>query len=764
MESNVTFGKGFLGATKWAFICIFFVLSTAKAFSQTAPQLGKDPIQDVIGAMTLQEKAKIVVGMGWDASKIEGAAGQTYPIPRLGIPSMVLADGPAGLRIQPIRGKDSSQTYYATAFPVARLLASSWDTSLVEAVGKAFGNEVHEYGVDILLAPALNIHRNPLGGRNFEYYSEDPLVSGKMAAAMVRGVESEGVGTSIKHFVANNQESNRMKVNTIASERALREIYLKGFEIAVKESQPWTVMSSYNKLNGTYTSQRRDLLTTVLRDEWGFNGLVVTDWTGGDNSVEQMKAGNDLIMPGNEDKIKNITDAVESGALDEKVLDRNVERILNIVLNSPSFKGYKYSNSPDLQAHAKLARKAAAESMILLKNGEQTLPLAPNTTLAAFGNTSYDIIIGGTGSGDVNEAYSVQLTQGLTDAGYTLDSDLQSSYNKYIKEAKAKQPKPKNLLEQVEPIPEMQVEATTIRQKADADDAAIVTIGRNAGEGADRNQSDFYLSDEEKALLKNVSEAFHSQGKKVIVILNIDGIIDVSGWRDMADAILLAWQPGQEAGHAIADLLSGAMNPSGKLATTIPETYADVPSSEYFPGTPEKKPEEVIYREGIYNGYRYYDTFDVKPAYEFGYGLSYTTFSIGDLQVPSSVFNGKMTVKTRITNTGEVPGREVVQLYLSAPDQTLDKPAQELKKFAKTSLLKPGESQLVTFDIAPGDLASFNSQTSSWEAEAGTYSVKVGASSRDIRQTASFDLKEMLTVEKDHKVLQPEKPVNEIKP
>lgn len=757
-------GKHTLVINKWTLLSIFLIMGTVKAYSQTTPQLGKDSIKEVVGAMTLQEKVQLVVGMGWNPPKVPGAAGQTHAIPRLGIPSMVLSDGPAGVRIKPIRDNDSSKTYYATAFPVARLLASSWDTSLVRSVGNAYGEEAHEYGVDIALAPALNIHRNPLGGRNFEYYSEDPLIAGDMAAAMVNGVESNGVGTSIKHFVANNQESNRMGVNTIVSERALREIYLRGFEIAVKKAQPWTVMSSYNKVNGTYTAQRHDLLTTVLRDEWGFKGFVMTDWTGGDDPVAQMKAGNDLIEPGNEKQIKKITDAVKSGDLDETVLDQNAGRILQIVLKSPAFKKYNYSNNPDLKAHAKVSRTAATDGMILLRNEQQALPLPSGDKIAAFGNASYDIIIGGTGSGEVNEAYKVQLDEGLADAGFGMDQGLQKTYKRYIKTEKAKRPEPKNFFDHPEPISEMNIDAAMAQKKASENNAAVITIGRNAGEGADREVSDFYLNDNEKALVKTVSEAFHSQNKKVVVVLNVDGIVDVASWQDQVDAILLAWQPGQEAGHAIADLLDGSINPSGKLATTIPIKYTDVPSSKNFPGTPEKKPEEVTYKEGIYNGYRYYDTFDVKPAYEFGYGLSYTTFSIDNTNLSSSNFDGQLSVTTEVTNSGDVAGKEVVQLYLSAPSNGLDKPAQELKGFAKTKRLQPGESQTVTFELTPKDLASFNPETVSWEAAAGTYTVRIGVSSRDIRQTKTFKLDSNLTVEKVHDVLRPEHSIDELKP
>jgi len=781
-------------------ICSFFlpvfVLLLAKSMSaQTGkglPQLGKNSNKEVIAAMTLEEKAKLVVGNGFrmpgqrpqgptigqTQDKVPGAAGTTFAIPRLGIPSIVVSDGPAGVRIQPIRNNDSSKTYYATAFPVATLLASSWDTALVRKVGVAFGSEVHEYGIDILLAPALNIHRNPLGGRNFEYYSEDPVIAGKMTAAMVNGIESNGVGTSIKHFAANNQESNRNTVNTIVSERALREIYLKGFEIAVKASQPWTVMSSYNKINGTYTSEEYDLQTTILRKEWGFKGFVMTDWFGGRNPIEQMKAGNDLLMPGTPQQSQRIIDAVNHDSLAVKVLDENVNRILNIILQSPSFKNYKYSDKPDLKKDAEVSRAAAEEGMVLLKNDGNTLPLKNQKKVALFGNTSYNIIAGGTGSGDVNKAYTISLLQGLANDGYTADDEIKQQYSAYLADYNTKHPR-KNFFEEfmnpTPPAPEFQVGKDILDKKAEEADVAIYTIGRNAGEGRDRKlENDYYLGDGEKQLIKNIADAFHAKNKKLVVVLNIGGVIDVTSWRDNADAILLAWQPGLEAGNAIANVLNGKINPSGKLATTFPMDYKDVPSAKNFPGKeyPDQAtgsgfmrqvPAEVTYEEGIYVGYRYYNTFNVSPAYEFGYGLSYTNFDYSNLKLSSSSFNNKITATVTIKNTGKVAGKEAVQLYISAPAKNLDKPSEELKAFAKTKLLQPGESQTISFDIDAADLSSFDTNRESWVADAGTYSVKIGASSKNIKQTATFDLAKEIVTEKDNKVLVPQTQINEMK-
>jgi beta-glucosidase len=770
---------------------------TSRVLSQVnerVPQLGKSSIAEVIKAMTLDEKASLVVGkgmfipgvtqqgptIGQTKDKVTGAAGTTHEIPRLGIPSIVLSDGPAGVRIDSIRNESPGKTYYATAWPVGTLLASTWDTAMVKKVGNAFGYEVKEYGIDILLAPALNIHRNPLGGRNFEYYSEDPVVSGQIAAAMVNGLQANGVGTSIKHFAANNQETNRNTVNTIVSERALREIYLKGFEIAVKESHPWTVMSSYNLINGVYTSEREDLLTTILRKEWGFNGFVMTDWFGGKDAVAQMKAGNNLLMPGSPDQSKSIIAAVKNGQLKESVLNENVAGILKMILQSPSFKKYIFSNSPDLRKDAQISREAAAEGMVLLKNTGNALPL--NTSIhnvALFGINGYELIAGGTGSGDVNKPYKVSLLQGLFNANYIVDKDLQNTYAFYLQDQYARRPK-KSFFEEFmnpsPPTPEFTVAKDLIEQKGSTCDVAIIAIGRNAGEGKDRQvQDDYLLTETEKGLVKNVADVFHAKGKKVVVLLNIGGVIDVLQWRDDADAILLAWQPGLEGGNAMTDILSGKTTPSGKLTTTFPASYIDVPSAKNFPGKefPEKAtkgmlgmqmiPGEVTYDEGIYVGYRYYNTFNVKPAYEFGYGLSYTDFAYSNLKLSSTTFDEKLTATVVISNTGKMPGKEVVQLYISAPVDKVDKPERELKAFAKTKLLKPGESQKLSFILKNSDLASFNSASSAWIVDAGNYSLMIGASSLNIKQKASFKVNREKIIEQTHPALAPQVQMNELK-
>jgi len=801
-------------------IILLMVVDGANAQSVVRKDASADnsKIAGIISKMTLDQKAQLVIGTGMffdlpdsvrakmpkgfggaieskDPVYVEmvnkirkylpGAAGVSSEFPELGIASQVLTDGPAGLRIQPKR-KGEAKTYYCTAFPVATVLASTWDTDLVYSVGQAMGNEVKEYGSDILLAPALNIQRDPLCGRNFEYYSEDPLVAGKTAAAMVKGIQSNGVGTSIKHFAANNSETNRMTVNTIVSERALREIYLKGFEIAVNEAQPWTVMSSYNKINGTYTSESNDLLTKILRNDWGFEGYVMTDWGGGSDVVAQMLAGNDMIQPGQPKQIQEIIDAVKGGKLDEKTLDRNISRILKIMMIAPRYNKYQFSNKPDLKAHAAVTRQAATDGMVLLENKGNALPIQSSVkNIAAFGNASYEFISGGTGSGDVNEEYTVSLIEGIANGGYITVDELKGTYSTYMKEAAAKSGPSKNPLAFMgakDPITEMAVSPDLAKKMAEKADMALITLGRLSGEGRDRTATDgdFYLTSTEKEMIKNVSEAFHAKGKKAIVVLNVAGVVEVASWRNIPDAVLLAWLPGQEGGNSVVDVLSGKVNPSGKLAITFPMSYSDAPSAKNFPGVAEKsdkkdeaddlsgfsfmrrKPWEVVYEDDIYVGYRYYNTFKVPVAYEFGYGLSYTKFDYSKLKSVTTDFKGKLNVSVDVKNTGAVAGREVVQLYVGSPSGKLKKPAETLAAYGKTKLLKPGESQTVSFSIETKDFASFNEATSTWIAEAGIYNLKIGASSSNIKQTASFKIAKELEAGKVTKALSPTREINKL--
>lgn len=739
------------------------------ACGPSLPQLGKASIDEVIAAMTLEEKAHLVIGTGMAGATgdnavigstkgiVPGAAGTTYPIPRLGIPAVVLADGPAGLRIDPTREGDSA-TYYCTHFPIGTLLASTWDQELVERVGTAIGNEALEYGADVLLAPALNIHRNPLCGRNFEYYSEDPMVSGKIAAAYVRGVQSNGVGTSIKHFAANSQETNRKNNDAIVSRRALREIYLKSFEIAVKESQPMTVMSSYNFINGVYASENKDLLTTLLRDEWGYKGMVMTDWFGGSDIVAQLNTGNDMMQPGLDKQYNDVVEALKSGKLSEEAIDINVRRILEMLLQTPRFKGYKYSNHPDLKAHAAVTRQSAAEGMVLLKNDNQALPLQANVKkVALFGCTSYEFIAGGTGSGNVNRAYTVSLLDGLKNAGYSVDETLKAEYETHIANEKKNMKPIEGPFAQYMPqqLPgEKNFSADHLNALAAQMDVAMITIGRASGEFADRPSADFYLTDANQQLIKDVCKAFHAVGKKVVVVMNIGGVIETASWKAHPDAILCAWQGGQEGGNSVMDVLSGKVNPSGKLTMTFPVKYEDHASSRNFPIDQEvdftitntglkhevKDLDYTCYEEDIYVGYRYFDTKKIPVSYPFGYGLSYTQFAYSAPSIKAE--NGIYTVDVMVENVGKTEGREVVQLYVSAPASVSDRPAQELKAFAKTKSLKPGEKCKVTLQVPAGELAAYDEKTHAWHTVAGEYLFKVASSSADIRATLKANVAE----------------------
>ena len=748
------------------------ILAFSLSFSQQPPQLNKNNIKEVVKAMTLDEKIHFVSGIGMSITqgsdgpvagsiggKVVGAAGATLAIPRLGIPSVIMADGPAGLRIEPtiVNG----EKIYTTAFPVGSLVASTWNTTLTTSVGKAMGNEVKEMGVDVLLAPGMNLIRNPLCGRNYEYYSEDPVLSGEMATAAVNGIQSQGVGVSVKHFVANNQESNRNSVSALVSQRALRELYLRGFEIAIKKSNPWTVMSSYNKINGTYVSENPELLTTILRDEWNFKGMVTTDWFSGRKYANQVKAGNDLLMPGRKQEAKKIKEALDEGSLKETELDRNIERILQLVVKTPVFANYRYSQHPNFITNRAIAQQAAEEGMVLLKN-KAALPLSAGK-IALLGNASYDTFVGGTGSGEVQSAYTISFYDGLKKAGFSLDENLKKAYLSYITEEKAKRPKRMSILDVIKPVEEFPISEEQLQQMSRNCEAAIITIGRNAGEGSDRSlETDYVLNDKELALIKATASAFHSQGKKLIVALNIDALVEVTSWQDLADALLITWLPGQEAGNAFANILTGKTNPSGKLPQTMALSYNDIPSATAFPGTPKRSPSESVYNEGIYVGYRYFSSFGKPVAYPFGYGLSYTQFEMKKLKAPTK-FSKKLSLSVEVTNVGEVAGKEVVQVYLSAPAKSMDKPALELKAFAKTELLSPKQSQTLSFTLTPESLASFDTARSAWVVEAGTYTVKVGNSVENILQTATFTVPKEIVVEKVADVLKPNKAFDELK-
>ena len=772
------------------------------------PQLRADNIDEVLKAMTLEEKAKLLVGgannffgtgavVGGEADLVAGAAGTSPAIPRLGIPATVLTDGPAGVRIDPTR-KGTDKTYYATAFPIGSCLASTWNTELVSKVGEAIGNETKEYRCDVILGPGMNLHRNPLCGRNFEYYSEDPLLTGKIAAAYINGVQSQGAGVSAKHFAVNSQETDRTAVDERVSQRAARELYLRGFEIAVRESDPWTVMASYNQVNGQYSMGNHDLLTKILRDDWGYKGIVMTDWIGireGLETISEVHAGNDLMEPGQPAQVEEIIKGVKEGKLDIADVDRNVRRMLEYIVKTPSFHQYPASNAPDFKAHAAITRQSAAEGIVLLKNNG-VLPfrtegnLSPLTshhsplikTVALFGENSYDFLSGGTGSGCVHPPYVVDMLQGLENTGIKSSATLTDIYHKYIDYARVKFQAERHPAKwfQTEYMgqqkyPEISLSPIAIDKEVKAADAAIITIGRQAGEGIDRDiDTEFNLIPEERSLIVDVCNAFHAAGKPVIVIINSGSVIETASWSGYPDAILCAWQPGMEGGNSIADLLTGKVNPSGKLTMTWPIAATDHASTKNFPGniddysfqmmvgnkTPIPGHAYTNHEEDIYVGYRYFDTFNREVAYPFGFGLSYTTFEMSKPAVKAKG-NSAVEVSVTVKNTGAVAGKEVAQVYVTAPKGRLEKPAQELKAFAKTRELQPGESQTLTMTIPVRDLASFDEAGSQWLTEAGTYTFRIGFSSRDIKASLPIALKEY--TEKTTNALAPQQTLNLLK-
>jgi len=757
----------------------------------------KAQAEQIVSQMTGAEKVKMLIGPGYAIDPDYDVVNYTVPVAGtvgwingvkneesgLDIPAVRLMDGPAGIRIDPLRD-DEPGTFFATTFPSASLLASTWNADLLKEVGAAAGNEGKEYGVDIWLAPGMNIQRNPLAGRNFEYYSEDPLVSGLMAAAMVEGAQSQGIGTTIKHFVANSSETNRRTVNAVVTPRAMREIYLRGFKYAVKKAQPWAVMTSYNSVNGVNVGERADLVTDILRNEWGFEGLAMSDWWSGWHPVDMIKAGVDVIQPGGHWRITHgenwlpvLQDAYETGVLTNEDIDDNVTRSLTQMLKTPSYSNYAFSSNPDLNAHAKLAKTAAEEGIVLLKNEGAALPVATTQTIASFGVGQYATIAIGGGSGAVHSAYTTNIADGLSGL-YTLEPELNELYQDAYQTS--------DLAGSIDPTdanfnPDMQCEETSdpfgvstyieckemaltleqIEAAADNSDVAVITIGRHSSESEDNEQGkdpnnlsrNYMLNDVEVSLISNVSDVFHARDKKVVVVLNVANAIDTGEWKDMVDGILLTYLPGQEAGDAVADIIAGVTNPSGKLTQTFPLSYADVPSSATYPGItvnsydnagPEKSgleydfgqelDYEQYYNEDVYVGYRYYHTFDVDVAFPFGHGLSYTTFSFGNSSVTENTLNsdggnGSVTLTTTVSNTGGVAGKEVAQVYITAPEVKLKKPDIELKTFAKTDELAANAAQQLTFNISAETLASFDEAGNQWIVEPGQYQVYISPSS-----------------------------------
>ena len=729
-----------------------------------------DRVLDVLSQMTLQEKIHLLKGTGMASTigmtkpdGIPGAVGAIVPTPRLGIPTVHLSDGPAGLRIEPSRDNDN-KTYYCTAFPIATLLASSWNEALVYEVGNAMGKEAKAYGIDVILGPAANIHRHPLCGRNFEYFSEDPLLSGFMGASIVNGIQSNGIGTSVKHFVANNQETNRVLNDVIVSDRAMHEIYLKGFEHIVKRSQPWTIMSSYNKINGVYTSESEWLLTDILRNKWGFKGLVMTDWYGGRSPTSQISAGNDLLEPGTNRQWKALTKAANNGELSMDAIDKSVKRILGLVFKTKKMQNYRFNNSPDLKKHATITRNSAAEGMVLLKN-EKSLPFTNKKNIALLGITSYEFIAGGTGSGDVNEAYTISLEEGFLNAGFRINKTAKQIVESHRKVNPNDFTRPQGLDAIFTPFspPEISYSTDQINDIVATSDVGVLTLGRNSGEGGDRlEKDDFLLTKTEQEMIVKFSEAFHKRNKKIIVVLNIGGVIETASWKHLPDAILLAWQGGQEGGNSVVDILSGKITPSGKLPMTFPVNLSDHDSHKNFPKNPKmitieglvknlifppsetpkaekvKDEDYTFYDEDVFVGYRHFDTKDVAVSFPFGFGLSYTDFDYSPMKL--EIENDTINILLHIKNIGAFPGKEVVQFYTEKLNSTIERPLQELKSFVKTKLLKSGENDEISVKIPIKELSYWNEKINGWTLEKGKYSIKVGGSSRDIRQVFEVNL------------------------
>lgn len=748
---------------RWLIFCLL-ALSSLSLMAQHDRHL-----RHLLRELTLEEKAQLLVGSidvngyfgipqptgtdGVASVLVPGAAGQTNSVRRLGIPPTVLSDGTAGLRIDPCR-KGESRNYYCTAFPVGVCLASTWNTNLLSTVGKAMGNEVREYGVDLILGPGVNIMRNPLCGRNFEYYSEDPLLAGKMSAALIRGIQSEGVGACVKHFAANNQETNRNHSDSQVDERTLREIYLKPFEIIVKEAHPWMLMTAYNKLNGEFCQTNRWLLTDVLRNEWGYQGVVVTDWSAPKNTSAQVHAGNDLMMPGRKEQVDQLVNDVRQGRLSVEDLDRSVLRVLSYIVRTPHYQKVSFSNNPPLKVHAETARRAASEGCVLLENRKATLPIADSLhRVALFGVTSYDYRAGGRGSGYVNPPFITTLDEAFQSAGYRVDSGLAEVYRRHADAQQAKfsyskgahMPFLKSIGVKFH-APEMSVPPYLAEAMASRNDFAVITLGRSSSEGFDRElEGDFLLTSTERQLIANVCRAFHAVGKRVTVVLNVGGVIETASWRSLPDAIMLCWQGGETGAMAVTDLLSGRENPSGKLPVTFPNDYFDEPSAKNFPYDvkhpddgmfgysevlhPTKRTQKernidfTRYEEGLMVGYRYFTSAHRSTAYPFGYGLSYTHFAISGLRVHAG--GDSITVNVTVTNGGLRSGKQVVQLYVAAP-QTPDRPLRELKAFAKTRVLAPGQKQKITLRVARRDLCRYDVQLHRWMLDAGTYRFEIG--------------------------------------
>ena len=665
-------------------------------------------IKALVDQMTLEEKAALCTG---------ASAWTTTPVERLSIPAMLVSDGPHGVRRVPDIHSMGAKSLPATCFPTASGIASTWNVDLIHEMGQALGEESISLNVDVLLGPGVNMKRTPLCGRNFEYFSEDPFLSGEIAASLINGIQSKGVGTSLKHFAANNQEYQRFVMSAEIDERTLREIYLPAFEMAVKKGKPWTVMCAYNKLNGTYCSEHRELLTDILKNEWGFEGLVVSDWGAVHDRVAALKAGLDWQMPGPRERdVRAMVQAVRSGILDEAVLNESVRRILNIVFKAAETpKGGEF----DVEAHHTLARQIAAECIILLKNNG-VLPLKNPQHIAVIGQAAREAHFQGGGSSHINPTQvsipykELQQLAGGAELTYAEGYPADNSYR-----------------------PEMIEEAVKLAQDADVALLYIALPHFKESEGYDR--ADLDLTEQQVGLIKAVGKV----QPKTVVILNNGAPVDMRAWLEHTAAVLEAWMMGQAGGGAIADVLFGKVNPSGKLAETFPLKLSDTPAHTNYPGGNG----EVHYGEGLFIGYRYYDAKELPVQFPFGYGLSYTTFKYSNPKVSSQKFKDVdgLTVSVDVTNTGKLAGKEVVQVYVHDKKSGLVRPPKELKGFAKIEL-QPGETKIVTIALEFRSFAYYNPAYKQWITEDGEFDILIGSSSADIRFTETVTLESSLTL------------------
>jgi beta-glucosidase len=656
--------------------------------------------------MNLEEKASLCSGKNFWYLK---------GIKRLGVPSIMVTDGPHGLRKQAgdadhIGLNDSVP---ATCFPTASALAATWNRDLVYQVGVALGEECRQEKVGVILGPGVNIKRSPLCGRNFEYFSEDPYLTGEMAKSHINGVQSQGIGTSLKHYAVNNQEYRRMVIDAIVDERALREIYLPGYEIAVKEAQPWTVMCAYNRINGTYASDHKKLMRAILKDEWGHEGLVVTDWGAMNERPVALDAGTELEMPGAPNgNDQRIVDAVQSGQLGEAVLDEAVERILTMIFKAEKTLSEDYTYDP--QAHHALARKVAGEGAVLLKNENKVLPLNENAKIALIGEFARVPRYQGAGSSLMNPTQVDNLYDEIVKFAGAENIRYAPGYDQ-----KGDHPSKALIQEAVELAKEAEVVVIC---------AGLTDLYET--EGLDREH--MKMPPGHDALIEAVAVA----NQNVIVVLSNGSPVEMP-WASNVAGILEGYLGGQAGAGGVADIMFGKVNPSGKLAETFPLKLEDNPSHHYFPGGPAT----VEYRESIYVGYRYYDTVKQDVLFPFGYGLSYTTFEYSDLHLSQAQISDTDTLQVmfKVRNTGELAGKEIVQLYVQDVDSTVFRPEKELKGFAKVELL-PGEEKEISLELGKRAFAFYNTEIDDWQVESGTFEILVGASSNDIRLKSNVEV------------------------